>query len=497
MARRQQRQPAASQDPLPNGDGKTSIQVNERHQLSRVQLNRNSFFLRIPAIIFYAYIFLALTWYYTIRVCPETLWQQGSTCDNDRQECVLANGVTRQSSVEETHVERRQRPTLYDIYHFKELRGEQRLEIQSSESDENNDESVVESESGFCSYPSLVYFTTTFGNIIPSYIIEQKRKMHIEAARKHRQILRHEEVHEVLSHHPVKRAMLAAGTFFHRKILRQGHTNKVSKKSKASPTSVVLAPSALTAHQRALVSELGKRVRKLAEGSPKFDTRVSEVAWGGPQRKDPVKYRQWWSPLGPSKGGVDDGFNILTSYLIVMQWPNDLTQKFPGKMCPDGCPCEKAFLHTVEYREKYQPWLVPPLLHKEGKDGWIYHRGFSKDQHSMIWFRPGHHFVENIEGYMRALLFTLETSVADAYAASEGTVGKYNFVVDCDNFSFGGIPKIADVKKMFTFLQDHFPNRTGVIFIANLAGPAQLFLKMIRPLLHEVSELLLFLNIFL
>ena len=148
---------------------------------------------------------------------------------------------------------------------------------------------------------------------------------------------------------------------------------------------------------------------------------------------------------------------------------------------------EIAVMHTVEFREKYKPWLITPSVIEEVTDRWVFHHGFSKEGSSIVWYRPGLHAADRPENYIRAIVATLEFAVTASLMNSDGKNGRYNVVVDCDKFSLAAIPNIGHVKRLIIILQDHFPNRTGVIFIVNLASAAQLFLKMIRPLLTEVS----------
>ena len=435
---------------------------------------RVRFFLILPALVFYSYFFLLVTWHGATIICPTALAPELHLLQRDISAPEATETRNQMSTSSKTQKKRR---TIYDIYHFSKNEGVSRI------TDDIETTSVhLNMDKNYCAV-----FTRKLRHFIPVYFVQREEMIAAKllAANGKGKELNHETLHNLLKHHPIKRAMLIAATFFHRKSSKKG-----PPQAKEIPKSIVLSPSLMTTNQRGLVKELGIRVRKLAN-DPLFDSRLSEVPWGGPAGKDNLQYRYWWSPVGKS-GEFDDGFYVLASYLIIMQWPADLVQKFPGRLCPNGCPCETALLHTVEYREKFKPWLVPPLLIKEGRDGWIYHRGFSRDRHSMVWFRPGYHVQENVEGYVRSILYALERAVSDALVNSQGTVGKYNIVVDCHRFSLSGIPKINHVKKMFTFLQDHFPNRCGVIFIANLAGPAQLFLKMIRPLLHEVCSLLIF-----
>ncbi len=150
---------------------------------------------------------------------------------------------------------------------------------------------------------------------------------------------------------------------------------------------------------------------------------------------------------------------------------------------------ETALLHTIEFREKYKPWLVTPSMIEYAKTGWMYQRGFSKDGSSIVWYRPGLLDKANDpELFIRTVMFTLEYAVVESFIRSGGTIGRYNVVVDCQNFSFSSVPSFGQVRRLVSILQDHFPHRTSFIFLVNLAPTAQLFLKMIRPLLSEVRS---------
>lgn len=125
---------------------------------------------------------------------------------------------------------------------------------------------------------------------------------------------------------------------------------------------------------------------------------------------------------------------------------------------------------------------------EQSKTGWIYQHGYSKDGSSIVWYRPGLlRKVVNPELYIRTIIFTLEYAVVESFIRSSGSAGRYNVVIDCENFSFSSVPSFGQVRKLVTILQDHFPHRTSFIFLVNLAPTAQLFLKMIRPLLSEVG----------
>jgi hypothetical protein len=144
---------------------------------------------------------------------------------------------------------------------------------------------------------------------------------------------------------------------------------------------------------------------------------------------------------------------------------------------------------------------ISPDAIQYNKAGFIYHRGHSragpqqrldaetvKDTtylsnvgHAMVWYRPGQAFLDDPELYIRALIYTLEAAVADSLLRNNGEIGRFNLVVDCEGVGTKSIPSIAYVKKLFAFLQDHFPDRLGVLLLANLGGIGRMVMNMVLP----------------
>mmetsp|Transcript_17757 Transcript_17757/g.32124 ORF Transcript_17757/g.32124 Transcript_17757/m.32124 type:complete len:519 (-) Transcript_17757:98-1654(-) len=243
----------------------------------------------------------------------------------------------------------------------------------------------------------------------------------------------------------------------------------------------------LSASQKKLVGRLAHDTREIyaTTSNDAFGERVKKVAWGG-QADTP-----WWSsPIGNKDV---DGAQLLASYLKIMQWPEDLRGKFPFKLCSDGCASYVALLHTLEYREKYKPWMLTPASMKENEAGVIYLRGHGPASgegdtfggHSIVWFRLALHTHDDFSAYIRMLIHTLDSAVSDSLLRSNNQVGKYNIVLDCANLTMSSIPKMSDLKKLFGMMQDHLPNRLGVLMLANLGGAGQFLLKMIKPLISE------------
>ena len=180
----------------------------------------------------------------------------------------------------------------------------------------------------------------------------------------------------------------------------------------------------------------------------------------------------------------------------------DLKTNFPFKLCSKGCDASFAIAHSLEWREKYKPWLMSPSAIKENADGVVYMRGHSlslkgdNTGNAIVWVRAGakQNGVTDAVFYFRAILNALDMAVADTLHRSHQKIGKFNVVVDADGASFGTLPKLGDSKKAISMLQDHFPDLLGMVMLANLSKPAEFLLNMIKPLItKEVRDKLLIL----
>jgi CRAL/TRIO domain len=234
--------------------------------------------------------------------------------------------------------------------------------------------------------------------------------------------------------------------------------------------------------ESALGHELSRRARATI---PNFDERVAAVPWGGPGGSS------WWS---------GDGSHLLHAYLKIMKWPRDLETNFPLKMCLKKCNAELAIAHTLEWREKYKPWCMSPSGIQENIKGFVYTRGYSpsltgdKKGHALVWLRLSIHRGINPVQWVRAIMNSLERAVGDSLKRSNGKVGRFNCVVDAKGFTLSMLFAMVAVKRMIIMLQDHFPDRLGVVLLANLSKPAQIVLGLIKPLItKEVRDKILIL----
>jgi hypothetical protein len=131
-------------------------------------------------------------------------------------------------------------------------------------------------------------------------------------------------------------------------------------------------------------------------------------------------------------------------------------------------------------------------MREENSKGCIYHRGFSPSltddsmaQHAIIWIRPGLRTKIDDVAFTRMYLNTLDRAVAASMERSKGRLGKFNVVVDGSGFSWGLVPSLHHTKLFVTMLQDHFPDRLGIILFTNLGRIGEFVLKLFLPLISE------------
>ena len=239
----------------------------------------------------------------------------------------------------------------------------------------------------------------------------------------------------------------------------------------------------LTLLEQRFISGLSKRAKILI---PDLEKRAVAVSWGGLGTSNTV----WWQEVG-----------LLRAYGKIMNWPGDMRTNFPFHLCSKGCDAELAIGHTLEFREKFRPWLVSPDVIRENRKGYIYFRGYSPTPrgdntgHTLVWFRPGYFKAENPVLYFRAILNTLERAVADNLIRSHGKNGKFNVVMDTQGLTFSMLTSFGHVQRAIVMLQDHFPDRLGMIFLANLSKPAEFLFNLVKAVItKEVREKIVILS---
>jgi len=158
--------------------------------------------------------------------------------------------------------------------------------------------------------------------------------------------------------------------------------------------------------------------------------------------------------------------------------------RLPSKPCPKRCQSVAGLAHTLEYRDKYQPWLVTPSVIEENQNGWVYHHGYSPcgnspsdNSPSLVWYRPGRHIYKDSEAYLRTILTTLTSAVMDSLRRSQNKFGKYSIILDGKNFQYACLPSISEIKRLFRMLADHFPNKMVHVFIVNVSFVGQMFIN--------------------
>jgi hypothetical protein len=255
----------------------------------------------------------------------------------------------------------------------------------------------------------------------------------------------------------------------------------------------------LTDRQRSLLQQLSLSVQ---QEWPDMHQRAVNVAWGGPPDLTTSRTGSyhWWNPVIPhphhlkhaSLEHIDGGY-LLYSYLNIMKWPETLHTYFPFYLCKgDGCSSATAIGHSLEWREKYQPWMATQSVLHENENGWIYARGFSPPaltsdpaygRHAVIWIRPGP--VIDSAAYFRCILHAVDRAVALSLQQSSGRVGKFNVMVDGSNYEWSCVPSLKYIKQAVIMLQDHFPDRLGMVFLVNISLAGEILWRLVKPLLTK------------
>jgi len=235
------------------------------------------------------------------------------------------------------------------------------------------------------------------------------------------------------------------------------------------------------------LSQIAKFRDRVLDHVPHLHERAAKVPWGGDARIP------WWMPVLPSSthhhhhryhhsSSTDntdqsldamEGGRLLWYYYKIMSRyitnPGNLSKEiyFPFRLCkPHGCAAEDAIWHTLQWRERYQPWRVTPQMVRENSNGFCYQRGFSPPaphdvahpqqqqqqhrhhshnygRHAMVWFRLGRHHVDDGLMYFRVVLHSIDQAVASALRESNLRVGKFNVLVDGTDFEFRKVPDMA------------------------------------------------------
>ena len=237
-----------------------------------------------------------------------------------------------------------------------------------------------------------------------------------------------------------------------------------------------------------------------------FLERADSVPWGGLSAESNRWYPRRDSRHPPAKiSSHVDGGRLMSAYLKIMKWPPDLRANYPFRLCRDGCGSEVSALHTLEWREKYMPWCVSASGVEFNRDGFVYASGHSRPGrgqtdgskakalpyplseagHSILWYRPGLATVDDPEVYGRVLINSLERAVSDSLYRNGGEVGRFNVVMDCAGMGSRNSPPLREVKRIFSFMQDHFPDRLGVLLVANLGTMPRMLMNLVLPFVTE------------
>lgn len=272
-------------------------------------------------------------------------------------------------------------------------------------------------------------------------------------------------------------------------------------------------PSAFTREVAILTSQQQSMVRKMGgyivDKISDFENRADLVPWGGPSQAVEAVSFDWYARKKANRGVKSpldqiDGGNLFSSYLRIMKYPADFgSVDFPFKLCKekkkiDGkdCDASDAIKHTLEFRERYKPWLITPSIKRQNSNGLVYIRGFSPPHsenevggHAIVWLRLALKVKTRDDNdrvfFVRSMIREFERAVAYSLKRSDGRVGKFNAVVDGENFTWGSMPSLSAVKGLVSILQDHFADRLGIVLLVNVGTIGEMLMKLFLPLITE------------
>ena len=260
-------------------------------------------------------------------------------------------------------------------------------------------------------------------------------------------------------------------------------TTAIPKKKKKEYRNIRYPLAHTTSPQldREQLSQIAKFRDRVLAHVPHLHERAAQVPWGGDARIP------WWMPVlhhhhryhsstdsDQSLDAMEGGRLLWYYYKIMSRYitdPGNLSAQiyFPFRLCKQhGCAAEDTIRHTLQWRERYQPWRVTPQMVRENSNGFCYQRGFSPPavvvaqpqqqqqhhrhhhhhshnygRHAMVWFRLGRHRVDDGLMYFRVVLHSIDQAVASALRESNLRVGKFNVLVDGTDFEFRKVPDMA------------------------------------------------------
>ncbi len=278
------------------------------------------------------------------------------------------------------------------------------------------------------------------------------------------------------------------------------------KATEQFPTAFTREIATLTLQEENLVRKMGSHI---FDRISDFESRSLSVPWGGPLQSAEAVSFDWYARKKTSRGlkaPLDqiDGGNLFSSYLRIMKWPTNFGHvDFPFKLCKEkkkidgkGCDTSNAIQHTLEFRERFKPWLITPSIKRQNSNGLVYIRGFSPSYsenevggHAIVWLRLAKKVKAVDENdrifFVRSMIREFDRAVAASLLRSNGRVGKFNAVVDGENFTWSTMPSLGAVKGLVTILQDHFADRLGIVLLVNVGSIGEMLLKLFIPLITE------------
>jgi len=146
---------------------------------------------------------------------------------------------------------------------------------------------------------------------------------------------------------------------------------------------------------------------------------------------------------------------------------------------------------TLQWRRSYKPHLITAedVLIELKNEGKMYKNGKDKIGRPVIYMKPGkdNTGAPEREYKVKYLVYLMEKAVRSMNESAG--VDKLVLIIDYKDYNgLAGISMTKISKEILNILQDHYPERLGIVFLFNVPVVFTLFWKMLSPFLTESTK---------
>ena len=148
--------------------------------------------------------------------------------------------------------------------------------------------------------------------------------------------------------------------------------------------------------------------------------------------------------------------------------------------------------NTIEWRQNFghadiESWW--PVIQRENAKGKAYIRGFDKDGHVIMYFKPANEVSYNFSDNLKHIVYTLERAFSAMSNSNRGKDGeKVVLLIDYINYSFQSSPPLKTTSAIISILQNHYPERLLRAYCLRPPWVFSTILATISPFLDPVTR---------